>query len=151
MLENSLFPMISNLYPKLKVFYETMVKKVETKDDKIVSLTAIQRFVRNNISCKGYDVFPSEDIPDWYSYEDSSRFVKKILLFKHFKVIIDATDWGEILALSNAPYLQGIDERYDVSFLKKICYKNFNIFFAIKKKGDVVCIIFFFFDYLFEK
>jgi hypothetical protein len=28
-------------------------------------------------------------------------------------IFIDATEYGDLLALSNAPYLQGIDERYD--------------------------------------
>lgn len=28
-------------------------------------------------------------------------------------IVMEASEWGEVLALSNAPYLQGIDERFD--------------------------------------
>jgi len=95
------------------VYNQTVIKSVKKQGNKITGVSAIQRFVRNGIKAGGYDVFPSKDIPDWYSPRNSTRFTKKLHDFENFGIIMDASDFGEVLALSEAPYLQGVDERYD--------------------------------------
>ena len=63
----------------------------------------------------GYDRLPSQDLADWYSPKDSARFAKRVLRFgsapgaKRAPVFIEATEWGEVLALADAPYLQGVE------------------------------------------
>ena len=65
---------------------------------------------------RGYDRLPSEDLADWYSPADSDRFTKQTLRFVanpragKTTVFIDATEWGEVLALSGREYLQGVEE-----------------------------------------
>ncbi len=47
-----------------------------------------------------------------YSPNNSTRWLKTQITF-YGKIFIEATDWGEVLPLSGASYLQGIDEQYD--------------------------------------
>ena len=98
--------------PQLVVFRNTVVKQVETDGPRIVSLTAIQRTPRPAVPHAGYDRLPSKDIPDWYATQDSARFTKTVHQFDADQrtVFMDATEWGEILALSGAPYLQGVED-----------------------------------------
>lgn len=111
-LENQLHPMQREVEDKLVVFLETVVKTVEVDDSgsKIAAVTAIQR---KPINGRGYDLLPSQDLSDWYSPVDSERFKKTLLRFGPNKnkstVFMDATEWGEVLALSGADYLQGIE------------------------------------------
>jgi hypothetical protein len=62
-------------------------------------------------------VLPSQDLPDWYDPAPSARYDKRTLRFSArgggATVFVDASDWGELLALSGAPYLQGLSEQYD--------------------------------------
>ena len=68
-------------------------------------------------------------MPDWYfllegknnscrySPEPSDRYDKVLVEFSSGKstpaIFMDATEYGDVLVLSGAPYLQGIDERFD--------------------------------------
>ncbi len=72
------------------------------------AIVGIQRTVREGVAENGYDILPSQDIPDWYDEADSDRFTKRIIRFQG-KVFVDATEWGELLALSGVEYLQGVD------------------------------------------
>lgn len=98
---------------KLVVFRNTVIKSVEADPQSglIHSLTAIQRTPRTGVS--GYGQLPSQDLEDWYSPVSSPRFSKRMLTFAGPEgqpgVFIDATEWGEVLVLAGAPYLQGID------------------------------------------
>ena len=57
----------------------------------------------------------SHDLTDWYSPAPSKRFDKRVIKFaanfeaRRSTVFIDATEWGEVLALSGAPYLLGAE------------------------------------------
>ena len=97
--------------PYLKVFLNTVVKAVETKDRQIISLTAINRTPTKGT---GYERYLSEDIRDWYSANDSAQFRKTSLTFKGrngtMPVFIDATEFGDLLVLSNSPWLQGTEQ-----------------------------------------
>jgi hypothetical protein len=102
---------------KLVVFRETVVKRVEVdaKSGRVVSLTAIRRIPKPGLPARGYDRFLSADLPDWYSPAPSDRFDKETLEFPlvapdgKARVLIDATEWGEVLALAGGRYLQGVD------------------------------------------
>ena len=69
---------------------------------------------RPKIPWNGYDLLPSQDLPDWYRAETSSRYDKRVLRFvgcadgSRRTVFVDATEWGELLVLAGAPYLQGL-------------------------------------------
>ncbi|MEQ8837914.1 MAG: FAD-dependent oxidoreductase, partial [Lacipirellulaceae bacterium] len=99
----------------LVVFHETVVKSVtlDEQGKKIRSLIAIQRSPRSSLVARGYDLLPSQDLADWYSPDDSQRFTKRVLKFcasaGKMPVFIEATEWGEVLALSGADYLQGAE------------------------------------------
>lgn len=95
--------------PFLSIYYSTVVKEVQTASDgyggeKITSVTAVSRTPQANVTCNGYDRFLSEDLVDWYSPIDSARFTKTLLQFSA-PIFIDATEWGELLALSGSPYV----------------------------------------------
>ncbi|MEM8945670.1 MAG: FAD-dependent oxidoreductase [Planctomycetota bacterium] len=112
-LETQLLPMQRDVENNLVVFLETVVKRVQldASGSRLVSLTAVKRSVKDG---RGYDRLPSEDLHDWYSESDSSHFNKRVITFgsdrRNPPVFVDATDWGEVLALSGAEYLQGTED-----------------------------------------
>ena len=116
-LDQHLLPLEASLKAKLVVFRDTVVKSVEADptSGRIRSLTAIRRTPRPGVERGGYDRRLSEDLADWYSPTDSARFAKETLTFQgvekpgHATVFLDATEWGEVLALADAPYLQGVE------------------------------------------
>lgn len=116
--EKQLLPIQKSVGDRLAVFLDTVVKRVELSDDKqrVISLECIARTPRPHVPDRGYDRLPSEDLADWYSPADSGRFTKKVLRFQartgdgNATVFIDATEWGEVLALSSHAYLQGVEE-----------------------------------------
>ncbi len=78
---------------------------------------AIERKPKPGVLHNGYDRLPSQDLADWYSPQDSARFAKRVLQAsvlvpgaKRAPVFIEATEWGEVLALADAPYLQGVGD-----------------------------------------
>lgn len=97
--------------PYLKVFINTVVKSVETKERQIVSLSAISRTA---VQGTGYERYLSEDIADWYSNKDSKNFSKATLTFlgrdDKMPVFIDATEFGDVLVLSGSQWLQGTED-----------------------------------------
>ncbi|WP_164503612.1 FAD-dependent oxidoreductase [Pleionea sediminis] len=100
----------------LTVFYMTVVKSVETEirngKNQIVRVNAIQRTPRENVRNNGFDKRLSEDIWDWYDVRDSMRYTKTNLSFSNQNktpVVIDATEFGDVLVLSRASYLQGVE------------------------------------------
>jgi len=114
LLENGLWPLQNQPIVKqnLQLFLNTVPKRVTVDSNIITSITAIQRIVKPGVQCGGYDIRPSQDIKDWYTLTPSTRWDKKIIALSG-SVYLDATEWGEILALSSAPYLQGIDEKFE--------------------------------------
>jgi hypothetical protein len=108
--EKQIFPVIE-AERNLKVFLNTVVKSVEVKDRRIVSLKAIQRKVKSGT---GYDSFFSQDVTDWYSPSNSKQFTKSVLTFRgkgnSFPIFIDATEFGDVLVLSGSPWLQGTED-----------------------------------------
>jgi hypothetical protein len=110
-------PLLAARRQRLEVFRNTVVKRVEgdAASRAIVSLTAIQRMPRERKANAGYDRLPSHDLSDWYDLRPSQRFGKRVIRFttkppaNGGSVFIDATEWGEVLVLSGASYLQGVE------------------------------------------
>ena len=95
-----------------RIFYNTVIKRVikDATDRRIIGIDAIQRTPRQSEErCR----FLSEELPDWYSKNDSAWFTKTELSFTNFQFVMEGTSWGEVLALSNASYLQGVMEQFD--------------------------------------
>jgi hypothetical protein len=112
-------PLVRSAGERLSVFLETVVKRVELSSDgaNVVAIECIARTPRGSVADRGYDRLPSEDLADWYSAEESERFGKRTIRFEaaakgpgRSTVFIEATEWGEVLALSGRPFLQGVEE-----------------------------------------
>ena len=108
LIKSHLLPLERSL-SNLTVFRETVLKQAHTDGKRIDHIIAIQRTPKN-LRSGGYDRLPSADLKDWYAPKESERFRKKLIRFGTTTTIyIDATEWGELLALSNAPYLIGVE------------------------------------------
>jgi len=113
--ELQLEPLARAVGDRLTVFLDTVVKSVELAADgrRIAALTCIGRVPKPGVADRGYDRLPSEDLADWYAPEPSARFAKRTIRFTAkphgTTVFLDATEWGEVLALSGKPYLQGVE------------------------------------------
>ncbi len=95
-----------------RIFYNTVIKRVskDATGRRITQVDAIQRTPRpTEERCR----FLSEELPDWYSRDDSAWFTKTELSFTNFQFVMEGTSWGEVLALSNASYLVGLMEQFD--------------------------------------
>jgi hypothetical protein len=100
---------------RLQIFKQTVVKQFVVEGEYATKLVAVQRQARAGVEWGGYDLLPSQDVPEWYRVDSSPRYTKTVLEFPSNRsqpaVFIDATDWGELLALSGAPYLQGYESQ----------------------------------------
>ena len=102
-------PLIGNI----RIYYNTVIKEI-IKDEsgrRIVQIEAVRRTPRtpSSESCR----FLSEELPDWYSLDESQWFSKTSLSFRNISFVIEGTSWGEVLVLANASYLQGLMEQFD--------------------------------------
>jgi hypothetical protein len=102
--------------PKLKVYYNTVIKSVELNDEgtRISSVQAIRRTPLSSesgpSSNSGYVNNLSTDLPDWYSSDNSTQFSKDIFTFKDLKVVIEGTELGDIVVnCRNVPLSQGVE------------------------------------------
>lgn len=101
----------------LKWFPSTVIKEVERnlQGNLIETVTAIQHQPAAGASPLNTDPL-SETIADWYDYEDSDRFEKTIIRFVRPEAnqnwyVVDATETGELIGLTDVPYRLGIDAR----------------------------------------
>jgi hypothetical protein len=109
LLLTGLWPLQKEVQANLQTFTNTVIKSVKTSRNGITSIEAIQRVPKSGVKCGGYDIRTSEDLQDWYQPTDSNRYTKTVLQFgSPSSIFMDATEWGEVLALSGAPYLQVI-------------------------------------------
>jgi hypothetical protein len=108
----------------LKWFPSTVIKELETKTvegsgtgEQITSATAIQHSPAPGAPPLNTEPL-SAIIEDAYSYDNSSRFDKKIINFVPKPasqdkpadwIVIEATETGEIIGLADVPYRLGID------------------------------------------
>jgi len=110
-LQQQLEPLVSECEPKLIVYRDTVIKRAEFDRDgrRLIGVVAVRRTPRAGVADGGYDRLLSQDLVDWYSVHDSQRFTKETLTFRA-PVFVDATEWGELLALAEADYRIGTDE-----------------------------------------
>ncbi len=116
LLTDSILPTISRT-PNLQVFKSTVVKQVRTDAQSarktITEVLAIRRTARSTVAWGGYDLPLSVDMQDWYSASDSDRYTKELITLTGVggrdPIVIDATELGDVLALSDAPYMQGVE------------------------------------------
>ena len=106
---------------KLKWFPATAIKEIELSADgrQIESAIAIQKSPAPG--APPLNTFPlSETILDSYSYEDSNRFTKDVIQFVPPAegtegpadwYVVEATETGEVIALSGVPYRLGLDAK----------------------------------------
>jgi len=113
LIEKVFIPMEKALSKNLRIFRNSVIKRSKTEGDAIIEISIIQRTPKDTTQCGGYDKLLYESIDDWYSEAESSRFTKEQLVFSNASVFVDASEWGELLAVTNAAYLQGIDEKFD--------------------------------------
>ncbi|MEB3281068.1 MAG: FAD-dependent oxidoreductase [Lyngbya sp.] len=119
-----LFDMLQDAAKKgkgnLKWFPSTVVKDIEISDNLITSVTAIQHEPAPRTPPLNTEPL-SQIIEDAYNYEDSPRLNKTIIRFNPPSnssenggakwYVIEATETGEILGLTDVPYRLGVDER----------------------------------------
>lgn len=115
--------LVASAGTKLRVFRQTVLRLVDTapaagvQSIKIVSATAVQRTPTSKSSSDcpeypGYDAQLSKVLSDWYSPKPSVAFEKRQLKFIA-GTWLDTSYNGELMVLTGAPYLQGIDEEFD--------------------------------------
>lgn len=99
----------------LLVLKQAVPKRVLMRDGRIHKLVVVQREAKPGVAWGGYDRLPSEDVPDWYDPSPSARYDKRVVElesgYDRPAVFIDATEWGELLVLSGASYVQGVEAR----------------------------------------
>ncbi len=106
---------------KLKWFPSTVVKDLQLSADgrMIDSAIAIQHTPAPGTPPLNTEPL-SETIVDSYSYEDSDRFTKKVIQFVPEAkqqdgpadwYVVEATETGEVIALTGVPYRMGLDAR----------------------------------------
>jgi hypothetical protein len=98
---------------RLVILKNTVVKRVVVEGGNLTRLVALQRTPKDGVGWGGYDRLPSQDLADWYDVRASARYDKQVVElssgYGRPAVFIDATEWGEVLALSGASYLQGVE------------------------------------------
>jgi hypothetical protein len=98
--------------PVLHVYYNTVVKDTKVEDGRIVEISAVERqaLYAPNAGEADYRTLYSREVRDWYDVKDSDRFTKKVHIFHAPDVVIEATEYSDILVTSKmASYSQGIE------------------------------------------
>jgi hypothetical protein len=93
----------------LKVFYNAVPKSVVKNQNAIASMKIIQREPRGGADQERL----SAVIADWYSPKSSANFSKRVIVLNgrdgKTPTVVDATEWGEVMVLSGASYMQGVE------------------------------------------
>ena len=141
LLTQAIYPAVAR-EQNLVVLKNTVVKRVFTKNGlpgkrAIASIEVVRRTPTQAASWGGYDVRLSSDMLDWYSETDSPRYTKEVITLSSLRaagpVVIDATELGDVLVLSGAAYMQGV-ETSDGSATAALetCGQAFTFPFAIR-------------------
>lgn len=138
LLNAHILPALKAQAPRLRVLVDTVVKRVTTTDGgkTISQVRVVQRVAKVKSRWTGYQQRLSEMLPDWYSEQDSTRFAKRVFVLKspttQPPVVIDATEFGDVLVLAGASYLQGVEENEDAPLAgsREQCGQAFTFTFA---------------------
>jgi hypothetical protein len=103
-------------FGNLDVIYNAVIKSAKAVDlgnnlKRISEITVIQRTAKK----LGYGKLFSQSVQDWYSPKDSQDFTKKVIKYDNFKVVIKATEFGDIIATSGIDFAQGIESPNELS------------------------------------
>lgn len=116
LLANAILPAIWR-EKNLLLFKNTVVKAAQVQPagarTRIGGIYAVRRKPKADVPWGGYDVRLSQDLPDWYSDKDSARYQKEVLHFTASSgtpVVVDATEFGDVLSLSGAEFTQGVEK-----------------------------------------
>lgn len=98
-------PISTELVTVFTVTGNGTVRRTVVRSISVVQRTPINGYVPHTD-------FLSDELPDWYSPTDSSRFSKEVHTistsgFGNFPTVIDATETGDMMVLSGANYTQG--------------------------------------------
>ncbi|KAK6169236.1 hypothetical protein SNE40_020321 [Patella caerulea] len=98
--------------PNLKIYYNTVIKSVDKLERMIISVEAIRRTI--NPPFHPWTTRLSDELPDWYSTDESEYYSKEIINFipkfpRQYPIVIEATEYGDVLALSEASYRIGVE------------------------------------------
>lgn len=98
--------------PNLRIDYNTVVKSLNTTTtNNLKRINQLNAIKRTPVSGTGYDVKLSDDMADWYNTTNSARFTKNNLIYTgnngNNPVIVEASEFSELLPLAGASYLQG--------------------------------------------
>ena len=97
----------------LKVYKNSVIKKLVKKGRLIYSVQIIKRTRTETEYPSPFHERLSQTINDWYSPLDSKYYTKQLIDLSARQAespilsLVEATEWGEVLTLSRAPYLQG--------------------------------------------
>lgn len=132
----------------LKLFPSTVVKEVDVDGAMIVNAIAIQHSPAPGTPPLNTETL-SAYYEDAYHYEDSERLTKNIIRFQPTGYegpadwyVVEATETGEIIALSGVPYRLGLDPK---SYLNPssptftgdpYCTQGFTYTFAMERTED---------------
>ncbi|MEM6254622.1 MAG: FAD-dependent oxidoreductase [Cyanobacteria bacterium P01_D01_bin.156] len=130
---------------QLKWFPSTVIKELQIEDAMVTGAIAIQH--RPALGTSPLNTEPlSQYIEDAYRYEDSERLAKTVIQFQPSGhdgpadwYVVEATETGELIALSGIPYRLGLDP---ISFLNPsspsvtgdpYCTQGFTYTFAMER------------------
>jgi hypothetical protein len=110
-LHNWIFPKLAS-YKNLHVFLNTVVVS-STKDarGRITNIQAVHRVPLIDPWVRTL----SEQVSDWYDPADSPAFSKSFLSFVNFSVVIEATEFGDVLSTSGVAVAQGFETPTEMS------------------------------------
>lgn len=96
-------------HPNLQVWYNAVVVQARRgAGGALAALSAVQRSP-TQAHPSGYDRPFSEAVRDWYDPTDSAHFTKRRVTFRNASVYIEASEFGDVLGASGAPYVQGFE------------------------------------------
>jgi hypothetical protein len=96
----------------LKVFTRSVPKRILLEGRRIKSLEIIQRTPKS-VNEYSWNHRLSAILEDWYSPVETEQYSKMRIVLAplgtSFPYVIDGSEWGELLVLSGASYMQGVE------------------------------------------
>lgn len=147
LLNKQIFPALRAEQANLTVILNAVVKRVHTTgegSEKIIDrIDIVQRTPKTGSQWPGYTRRLSQALPDWYAQTASEHFDKKVASLvspgAQPPVVIDATEFGDVLVLAGAPYLVGVesDETKLGEGNNERCGQAFTFTFAISTAAKI--------------
>ena len=93
----------------LRVYYNTVISdsNINSETGNIDEVVAIKRSSKSVEEEWSRNL--SEELPDWYSTEESDSYFKTSLRFSGFQSVVEATEFGDILMTSGVRVAQGYE------------------------------------------